>query len=56
MSQSLFYICGLVGIIIAAALGYYFEHFSLTTIIISAIVTAVVFVGVAIWRNKYVRK
>ena len=29
MSQSLFYICGLLGIIVAAALGYYFEHFYL---------------------------
>jgi hypothetical protein len=56
MNQTVFYICGVVGIIIAAALGYYLEHFSLTTVVISAIVTAVFIIGVGIWRRKHVLK
>jgi uncharacterized membrane protein YeaQ/YmgE (transglycosylase-associated protein family) len=56
MSQRLFYICGLVGIIVAAGLGYYFEHFSLGTIIISVVGTAVVIFGIGQWRKKHVLK
>ena len=56
MSQRLFYVCGSIGMIIAAALGYYFEHFSLTTIITSVIVTAVVIIGIGQWRKKHMLK
>jgi hypothetical protein len=56
MSQTLFYVVGVVGIIIAAAIGYYLEHFSITTVVISAVVTATFVIGVGIWRKKYVLK
>jgi len=46
----------LIGIIIAAALGYYLEYFSLTNVIISSIVTAIAVIGFGIWRKKYVLK
>ena len=56
MSQKLFYICGLVGIIIAGALGSYLEHFSLIAVIIGAIVTPIVFACIGTGRRKHVLK